>query len=216
MEQRVFKPRYTIVLWAFVLLYAAPWLFSLPNAAFGKSSADWKLFWLLSGTVWILAGLLHMRGVLLKKIILDKEITVEMYLQEPASQSFRHAVRIRGDLALFRGQAVQMQYLSNAAQLMQAFVSRAGAGRMDLVYEEGAGRGGAWTKEKNLLCLIVFALYMMAMLALRLRPLRLVGPATDAFLFGWALMLPVLLAVKVVNVVRDRTRIRENEAAKWM
>jgi len=38
---------------------------------------------------------------------------------------------------------------------------------------------------------------MMAMLALRVRPLHLVGLATDAFLLGCAMMLPVLLGIKI-------------------
>jgi hypothetical protein len=216
MKPILFKPRYTRVLWVLILLYAGPWLFSLPNAVFGNSPADWKLFWLLSGTVWMLAGLLHMRSVLLKRIVFEKEICIEMFLQERTRQGYRHPVRIRGDLAHFKGQAVQMRYFANTAELMQVFVSLAAEGRLEMVYEPDGRKGAEWTREKNLLCLIVFALYMMVMLALRLQPLHLVGLATDAFLFGWAMMLPVLMVIKVIRITKERARLREQDAAKWI
>jgi hypothetical protein len=177
---------------------------------------DWKLFWLFSGTVWLLAGLLHMRSVLLKRIVFERDISVEMCLQEGSRQSYRHTVRIRGDIALFMGQAVQMRYFANASQLMQILVSLAAEGRLEMIYEQDGGKAAEWTKGKNLLCLIVFAVYMMAMLALRVRPLHLIGLATDAFLLGWAMMLPVLLGIKIFRTIRERARLREQDAAKWV
>jgi uncharacterized membrane protein len=215
-EQMIFKPKYSPLLWVLMLVYSAPFLFSIPNAAIGASGLDWKLFWLSSGTVWLLAGLIQMKAALLKRIVFEKQIIIEMYLQEETVQTYREPVHIFGDVAAFRGQRVHLRYLANAAELMQIFVSFAGMGKMDLVYEEGSWKAGGWSTEKNLGCLIVFAVYMMAMLYLRVDPLELIGPATDAFLLGWAAMLPVLGAVKLVQVLRDRSRWEKEEKEKWM
>ena len=80
----------------------------------------------------------------------------------------------------------------------------------------GERRRGGWSAKKNLACLIVFALYITAMFALRLRPLHLICPATDAFLLGWAALLPVLLAIKIIKATKGRRRWEKEEKEKWM
>lgn len=215
-EQKIFKPKYNLLLWVLMLVYSAPFLFGVANAAVGASGLDWKLFWLLSGTVWMLAGLMQMKAALLKRIVFEKQIVIEMVLQKEAVQSYSEPVHIFGDVAAFRAQRVQLRYLANAGDLMQIFVSFAGMGKMDLVYEDGGWRAGGWSTERNLACLIVFSLYMMAMLYLRADPLALIGPATDAFLLGWAAMLPVLIVVKLMQVLRERGRWEKEEKGKWI
>jgi hypothetical protein len=214
MASSVFKPRYTPLVYALVVLYAAPWLYSLPNAVVGRSTADWRLFWLLAGTVWALAGLLHMKGALVKRIAFGRELTIEMTLQRPYSVSASEPVRIYGETVLFSGHVVLTRYLANAGDLFAHITSRADKGRLNLVYEERGRKDAGWSVEKNLLVLVAFALYMMGMLALRLRPVRLIGPATDALLLGLAILLPVLLAVKLFRLVRERA-LRSEEAPKW-
>jgi hypothetical protein len=215
MKPKIFKPRYAPVLWAVLLMYAGPWLVGMLHAALSRSTDDWKLFWALSGTLWMLAGLLQMREALLKRIVFAETIVVEMYLRRSAEQSYASPVHIVGDAAVFRTQRVQLRYMANAAELMQEFVTLAGMEKMDLVYEENGRKTGDWSTEKNLACLIAFALYMMAMTGLRLHPLKLIGPATDAMLLGWAVMLPVLLVWKVVRLFRERLRMEKEEKARW-
>ena len=214
METAVFKPRYTLLVYILFMLYSAPWLFSVPNALFGNSVADWKIFWLLAGTVWALAGLLHMQSALIKRIALHKDVIVEMALQRPIIHSNADPIFVYGDTISFSGHIVPMRYISNAAELLHQINSLADRGRLDLTYEEHGRNDAGWSVEKNLFVLIGFSLYMMAMLTLRFRPFQLIGPATDAFLLGWAFLLPVLLGVKLVRWVRGRM-MRRVAAPKW-
>lgn len=214
METAVFKPKYTPLVFVLIVLYAAPWLYSLPHAIYSRSSADWKIFWLLAGTVWVLAGLLHMKSALVKRISFSREISIEMMLQRPFDINSSDAVRIYGETMVFSGHIVMTRYLANAADLLRLVASRADKGRLNLVYEEHGRRDAGWSVEKNLLFLIVFSLYMMAMLFIRLRPFHLIGLATDALLFGWAILLPVLLAVKLFRLIREKA-VRREEEPKW-
>lgn len=204
METVVFKPRYAPLVYVFIVLYSAPWLFSVPNALLGTSIADWKIFWLLAGTVWALAGLLHMKSMLVKKITIHNEVSVEMVLQRPFSHCTADTVRIYGDTVVFSGHIVPTRYLSNAEDLLHQINALADRGKLNLLYEEHGRNDAGWSVEKNLFFLIGFSLYMMAMLALRLRPFLLIGPATDAFLLGWAFLLPILLGIKLFRWVRER------------
>lgn len=214
MEPRTFKPKYATFVWALVVLYAAPWLFSLPNAFLGRSGLDWKLFWLLSGTVWAIAGLLHLKGVFLKKITFTREIEIEMILQKPVSQSSTGTVRIYGDTVVFKEQIVLVQYLANAKELMQILTERSNKGKLTLAYEEHGLNDVGWSVEKNLFFLIGFAVYIVVMFALHMRPMHIVGFATDTLLFGWALLLSVLLIMKLAKWVKER--MRRTETPKWI
>lgn len=216
MGTKVFRAKYTLVLKALVILYAAPWLFSIPNALIGRSGGDWKLFWLLAGSVWAVSGILHMRCLLVSRVTLGAAVTVEAPLLKPAEIESGSTVQIYGDLVRFKGRDVSTQYLANGRELVRMLEEHARHGRIHLVYEQHDHRGASWTTAKNLAFLMAFALYMLIVVALRLRPLNLVGLATDAFLLGWAALLPVLLAVRLASWVRARLHhkqefFRENE-----
>ena len=206
----VFRPKYSVLTWALLAMYTAPWLVAVCFAATGSYYVlDWRIFWLFSSTVWLCAGLLHLKTALLRRVILDGgDVTVEMALQKPVTQQAEDPVLVVADVVLFERQAVYLRYLANGSELMQLLVEAAGQGNLNLIYEERDDRP-PWTVEKTLLCLIVFAVYMMAALKLKIRPFDLIGPATDAMLLGWAAMLPVLLIVKITQVIKVRLR---NEA----
>lgn len=215
METTVFKPKYTLLVYVLFVLYSAPWLFSVPNALFGGSIADWKIFWLMAGTVWALAGLLHMQSALVRRITFNKDITIEMVLQRPFIHLYDGLTHISGDIIVFSGHIIPTRYLSNADKLLHQIKTLADCEKLNLTYEEHGRKDAGWSVEKNLFFLIGFSLYMMAMLALRVRPFLLIGPATDAFLLGWAIMLPVLLGVKLVRWVRERM-FRHDAEPKWI
>lgn len=193
MQPKTFRPRYSLLTWSLLCLYAAPFVLGASNAFAGWTGRDWKLFLLLSGAAWLGAGLLHLRGALLKRIRFSDTITVEMWLQRPARQAATLGVRAFGSLVRFEGRDVYLQYLANAGELMHLFVMYAGRGELNLVYDREQEKAPGWTAGRSLVCLAAFVLYMALALCLGFRPFRLIGPATDA-------LLPVLVAFGAVLV----------------
>jgi hypothetical protein len=216
MQPKTFKPRYSLLTWSLLLFYCAPWLLGVANALAGWTGGDLRLFTLLAGAAWFVAGLLHLKGALLRRILFSKTIIVEMYLQRPAAQAASLGVHVFGNLVRFECRDVHLQYLANAGELMHLFVFYAGRNEMNLVYDSVEEKAPGWTVGKSLLCLAAFAVYMAACLLLGFRPVALVGPATDALLPALLVGAAAGLIIRVAYTLKARVKKREAAETRRM